>query len=345
MTDAPRDPPHLEDPDDVAARWYGRKRSGEMTTHEEQALDAWLEADPAHRSAFDAVERAWAALGAVRSHPRVIVKSDEAPGRRFRSGPMIGRAMAASVALGALGVTAALAAWLWSTRTALATQTFHTGIGERATVSLPDGSVVTLNTDTLVRTRADHDRRLVYLERGQAFFKVAHDAAHPFVVAAAGRTVTAVGTAFDVRADARRFEVTLVEGKVRVETPTPPAAPGRPLAPRGVETTEMVAGSQLVATDDRRWSVSHTDVVRATAWIHDQLIFEAEPLSEVVEEMNRYSIRKIVIADPKVAATPVSGNFRPGDVEGFARAVEAYNYAHVARESDGEIDLSAPAGG
>jgi transmembrane sensor len=189
---------------------------------------------------------------------------------------------------------------------------------------------------------------MVYLDRGQAFFKVAKDAGHPFIVHAGGRTVTAIGTAFDVRVGPKGFSVTLVEGKVRVTTPVrataPPTAPGAPPSRPAVtvETTEMVAGSQLVATDAQRWSVARTDVVKATGWTRDQLIFEAEPLADVAAEMNRYSVRKIVIADAKVAGTLVSGNFRPGDVEGFARAVEAYRYARISEESGDRIELAAP---
>jgi transmembrane sensor len=329
----------VDDIDDVAARWYSRARSGAMDAGQDAEMQAWLDADPAHQSAYDAIARAWGALDALRAHPRVLAMRDELPRERsrFMARPAVRRALAAC--LGAAVVGAALAgAWTtWRPSDEFADQAFRTGVGEKATITLPDGSVVTLNTGTTLRTRADPGRRLIYLDKGQAYFKVAKDRRHPFIVTAGGRTITAVGTAFDVRVDPKHFSITLVEGKVRVETPVPRAP-----AAKAVETTEMVAGSQLVATDAQKWSVARTDVVKATGWLRDQLVFEAEPLGDVAAEMNRYSVRKIVIADPAVAGTLVSGNFRPGDVEAFARAVEAYDYASISGQGGAEIKLSAP---
>jgi transmembrane sensor len=332
----------MPDEDDIAARWYARTRSGEMTTPERAEMEAWLAGDPAHQAAFDAVAQAWSALDLVRADPRVLAMRETLPPPRRAVSPMTRRAIAASLAAVVVAGAVSGAVRFWPSR-AFADQSFQTGVGQKTTVTLPDRSVVMLNTDTRLRTTRDADRRLVYLDRGQAFFDVAKDPSRPFIVHAGGRTITAVGTAFDVRVGAKGLSVTLVEGKVRVATPVPASrAPGGEPARRGVETTEMVAGSQLVAPDAQRWTVTRTDVVKATGWVRDQLIFQAEPLSDVAAEMNRYSVRKIVIADAGVGRTLVSGNFRPGDVEGFARAVEAYDYARISSNNPDSIELSAP---
>ncbi|MGE5566368.1 MAG: FecR family protein [Parcubacteria group bacterium] len=332
-----------EDLDHTAARWYSRVRSGAMSAQEEAAFEAWLDADPQHRAAYDAIDLAWGALGLVRDHPRVMAMRETLPPEpnRFLARPWVRRAVAACAAAVIAGAGLS-AAWLvWRPSDELANQAFRTGVGQKATINLPDGTEVTLNTGTVLRTRADHDRRLVYLDQGQAFFRVAHDKSHPFIVHAAGRTVTAIGTAFDVRVDHGRFSVTLVEGKVRVEQPVAPAKAPQAAAPvRSVQSTDMVAGSELVAAADQQWTIAPTDIVKATSWVHDQLIFEREPLSQVVDEMNRYSVRKIVIADARVGRTLVSGNFRPGDVESFARALEAYRYARISADTPDGIELS-----
>jgi len=229
----------------------------------------------------------------------------------------------------------------------LATQAFRTDVGQRSTVTLPDGSTVTLNTDTVVRTRADGEQRLVYLEKGQAYFKVAKDRRHPFVVTAAGRTITALGTAFDVRVDRGALKVVLVEGKVRVEalsagpaaTVRTPQGPVAALAPQPGQATEMVAGSQLVAPDDADWRLTRTDVVRETSWTRGQIIFDDEPLGAVVEELNRYSDKKMVVAGDGLAATPISGTFKPGDLHGFAQALEGYRLARVEDETEREVRI------
>ncbi|HEX5775359.1 MAG TPA: FecR domain-containing protein [Caulobacteraceae bacterium] len=339
-----------QDADHVAADWYSRARSGRMTLAQEAELQAWLDADPAHQSAYDAVERAWSALDLIRVHPRVLEMRDALPPEppRLLRRAFFRRAIAASLALALVGAGAATGFKVWPPDGVLDSQTLSTGAGQRTVVTLADGSEVMLNGGTLLRTKSDPDARIIYLDKGQAFFRVAKDRAHPFVVHAGGRKITALGTAFDVRVGPDRFAVTLVEGKVRVETPVAPARPaiGGPAAPQravrpATEATEMVAGSQLVADDTRRWAMARTDVEQATSWTRDQLVFESEPLAKVVAEMNRHSVRKIAITDPAVGEILVSGNFRPGDVDGFARAVQAYEYARISAVREGRIELSA----
>ena len=212
----------------------------------------------------------------------------------------------------------------------MADQSFQTVVGQRATVTLPDGSSVTLNTDTVVRTRADQDRR------------------HPFVVAAGGRTVTALGTAFDIRIDRGARKVVLVEGRVRVESARPPAALPPPqgkaaavVKPPMDRATEMSAGSQLVAPDDADWRLTRTDVERETSWLHGQLVFDDEALGDVVAELNRYSTRKIVIADAELAQRRLSGIYTPGDINGFAHALKATGVGRVGEETDTEVRIVA----
>ncbi|HEX5776928.1 MAG TPA: FecR domain-containing protein, partial [Caulobacteraceae bacterium] len=187
-----------ETPRDAAMGWLLRRDARPLSADEREAFQTWLET-PENREAYAALETLWAATGEVEDHPRFeekrrkILKSVD----RARTSR---RAMAAGLAAAVLGL-GSLGVYSYNAPKPLADQSFQTAVGQRATVTLPDGSSVTLNTDTVVRTRADQDRRLVYLDKGQAFFRVARDRRHPFVVAAGGRTVTALGTAFDVRID------------------------------------------------------------------------------------------------------------------------------------------------
>lgn len=320
----------MSDPSRTAATWFARQRAAALDAGERQAFDAWLAEDVEHRIAYAEAERAWEVARAAFADPGL---SGARPARRG-----VGMALAAGLALSLLGGGGLLAVQQLLGPKPLATQAFQTEVGQRSTVTLPDGSVVTLNTDTVVRTRADGERRLVYLERGQAYFKVAKDRRHPFVVTAAGRTVTALGTAFDVRVDGSGLKVVLVEGKVRVEGP--PAAKSAASAPREVQATEMLAGSQLVAPDNSDWRLTSADTARETSWLSGQLIFDDEPLGKVVAELNRYSDQKMVIEDEALAARPISGAFKPGDVRGFARSLEAYRYAYVASEDAGALHFA-----
>jgi len=342
---APRTTPTAVE--EAAGAWFARRRSGAMTPAEAKALDAWLAEDTRHAAAFETIGRAWGEVEDLRRAPEILALREQARGRRSGlTRAVVSRAAAACLALAVIGTGGygLKASGLIDLRR-FSDQSYATRVGEKTAVTLPDGSVVTLNTDTVLRTRASRDKRLVYLDRGQAFFRVAHDTERPFEVHAAGRTVTAVGTAFDVRVDRGRFEVTLVEGKVRVAAPVRPAAPakpGQPAAPPAVRTTEMLAGDQLVATTDREWSLARTDAVRETSWLIGRLKFEARPLGDVVAEFNRYSPRKVVVDDPSLAARPISGAFRADDQDAFIAALEVAHLARVGSQDDDSVHLTRP---
>jgi transmembrane sensor len=332
-------------PQEAAAAWFGRQRITGLSEADRQAFAAWLEESPEHLEAYEAVERAWSGVEAVRNDPRVMALREDAR----RRNPPWRRLLAPLAMAAALLVVAPGGAWLAYSvglipNHELQTRSYSTALGQRSTVKLPDGSVVTLNTDTVLRTEAAKGRRLIYLDKGQAYFRVAHDPAHPFIVNAAGRTVTAIGTAFDVRVDAGRFQVTLVEGKIRVEAPVPEPAsePQRAddTAPARLQATEMVAGTQLIAGTDTGWKLQEVDAPREVSWTTGQLEFLRRPLSEVVAELNRYSTTRIVIADPKLAAIPITGTFKPGDNTGFAAAVVSYGMATVVEDKDNTIRLT-----
>ena len=333
-------------PRTAAAAWFARRRSGRMTEQEERDLAVWLESDPERRAAYDLAERVWRASEAIRANPAMLAMRERASRRRYwRNWIGAGSAVAAMLAMGAFGV------WTLLDRPSLPIafpapvsqtgpeQTFRTDVGQRAAVTLPDGSVVTLGTNTVLRTRESPRQRLVELERGQAYFRVAHDRSRPFLVRAEGRTVVAVGTAFEVRVEQHRVAVTLVEGRVRVEAPINRAGDGR--SSRFVQTTVMEPGSQLIAQDGKPWAVAEVDVGREVSWLTNKLVFQNAPLSRVVAELNRYSVKRIVIRDPAIETAPVSGSFRTDDIDESVRALAAYGLARVSDENRDVIELSA----
>jgi transmembrane sensor len=333
--------------EEAAGAWFARRRSGAMTPAESRALEAWFAEDPRHMEAFQTIELAWAEVEDFRSAPEILAIRERARGRR--SG--VTRAAVSRMAAAFLGL-AVIATGGYGLKVSgvidlhrFSNQQYATRVGEKTSVTLPDGSVVTLNTDTVLRTRADKGQRLLFLDKGQAYFKVAHDPAHPFVVAAGGRTVTALGTQFDVRVGPREFRVTLVQGKVRVEAPATAvglalAKAGAPITPGPVQATEMTAGSEFAATDNRHWNVTTTDVDKETSWLRGQLIFERERLGDVAEELNRYSTKKIVV-DGDAANIPVTAAFKAGDVDGFVRAVKDYGFVRVVSENNKAVELKS----
>ncbi len=342
-----RRPEELEDdPVEAAAcDWFARRRSGEMTPKDERDLEAWLALDPAHRAALEEVEESWTALEAFRATPEIMARRQRARDRY--AGVPRAWLVRVAAAVAAVAVIGAGVGWEYAGPGLFArnftNQEYRTALGERTNLTLPDGSVVTLNTDSVLRTRAERGKRLVYLDKGQAFFRVAKDKTRPFVVEAAGRTVTAVGTAFDVRVDGG-FEVTLVEGKVRVAAPAPPSAPARPGEPAPapqIQTTELVAGNRFVQPDNSHWVVARADTARETSWVTGRLTFENRRLSEVVAEFERYSPRRIIISDPALGEERVSGTFETGDVDALLRTLRMAKIARVTSD-DGDAVSIAP---
>jgi transmembrane sensor len=323
-------------PQEAAAEWFALKRSGEMTAAQLLEFQLWLEASPEHQAAYEDAEQTWAMTGALREEPELLLMRSQARKAYppFRRPLLAGTAALAAVAVmfGTLSATRTIPAVDIPLVRAKEQQTFRTGVGQRTTVTLSDGSVVTLDTDTVLRTNDAGRERRMYLDRGRAFFRVAHDASRPFIVDAAGRRVTALGTAFEVQVGRGQFEVTLVEGKVRVEQP-------RALL-RPAQSADLKAGYRIEATSAQAWNVAPADVGKETGWVQGRLTFVDDPLSAVVAELNRYSDRKIVLKDPEVGEESVVAVFKPGDMDSFVKMVRNYDLAQVTETAD-TIELTA----
>lgn len=326
-----------------AATWFVRLQRRPEDRELRQEFETWLAADPAHRAEWDAVDGAWNRLGDLKDDPEVMaarhaVMADLANARR--APPMRwAAAIAAAVLTG--GALLGYGAWRQAEPVAgapavvasapHALAVYRTPVGGQQTVTLQDGSTVMLSTDTEVRVTEWGRRRALTVIRGEAFFDVAKNPEKPFVVAAAGRTVTALGTAFDVRVDPGRWSVSLLEGKIRVASP------------RAI--VDMTPGHLLTQAGDHPWTVQSQNVADLASWRDGRLVFENRPLGSIVEEMNRYSTRKVRISDARLAATPLSGRFRTGDMAGFVATLEAYGMAKADYASGSTIELRPPAGG
>ena len=320
-----------------AAWWLNQERSGDMSAHDARAFQVWLAEDPANGRAYRALERQWEQIGALAQDPEIMA-SRERDARAFDR-PSRLRLIGALAACLVLAVTASVtlvSSGLLSdlgVAPAPEAQTFRTSVGQRMTATLPDGSIVTLDTDTVIRLRETPTRRLVDLDRGRAFFRVAKDPSRPFIVAVTGKTVQATGTAFDVRVDPDGVAVTLVEGRVRVEQPP---AVGRPR-----QRADMAAGSRLIARDTKDWTITRVDLRKEMSWLEGRLTFFHDPLSKAVSEINRYSEKKVVFRDGQIPDANIVGVFRAGDVESFAKAVQMNRMARITASTEDRIEMTA----
>ncbi|MGH1557436.1 FecR domain-containing protein [Caulobacter segnis] len=192
---------------------------------------------------------------------------------------------------------------------------------------------VRLNTDTALKVRFDKGVRRVELSRGQAFFEVAHDHAHPFIVVAGDTEVRAIGTRFDVRRDDGGAKVVLTEGKIAVTEHGEHRAAWT-LEPGQALTTGRSKGVP---------SPVRADVAVATGWTEGRVSFRATPLDEAVEEINRYSRDKIILGADVPPGTRVNGDFAIDKPAEFVTAMTTLYGLKVERRLGGDIELRGPA--
>ncbi|WP_380786242.1 FecR family protein [Sphingomonas sp. R86521] len=310
------------DPDAAAAAaaWYARLHADDATPADRAAFGRWLSAEDAHDRAWHELVSATRVLDDARNDPALLAmiaatRGDVRAAPARRRWPM---AAAAAVLLSIGGTTAlVLDKHAAPAATEVAAVRYVTPVGRSRDITLSDGTLMTLDADSAVRVSAPGATRRVAIDRGQAFFQVAHDAAHPFVVSAAGNSVTALGTQFAVRTASDRVVVNLVEGSVRVDTPVL----GR--------TTTLIRGNTLtIGASGLHLTRAGADI--ATGWRKGELTFDATPLGEVVAELNRYSVQRIELTDPRLAKRVFSGVLRTGGGgTALADALSAYGIARV----------------
>jgi len=214
------------------------------------------------------------------------------------------------------------------------TETYSTMVGEFRRVPLKDGSELALNTDTIATVEFSGNHRVVNLERGEALFTVAHDTSRPFDVHSGRIVVRAVGTRFSVHKHGElSADVLVAEGKISINPPS---------------SSTFGAGSYTTVRNGRLTTalLPQNDISERLEWTASRrLAFKGARVSEVVAELNRYSVRKIVIRAPGLAEQNIGGTFQAGDPEGFVSALEQAYPVHARHLSNGSEEIISVEGG
>jgi len=336
-----------------AAAWVARLHGPKRNAGVESGWRRWMDENPAHAAAFELMTDTWEKSARLRRRPLERVASWEFPGLRISfSRALLGTAMVALLAV--IG-----------TVLYLHSDEVVTAVGEQRTLTLEDGTRVSLNTDTRVRVHYDKAARQVELESGEALFEVAKRPDWPFIVTAAHRHIKALGTEFLVRRDERKLMVTLVEGKVTVSpvTVAPTGGSGAhgsaaPVAPptRSASSTKpavaaasqatftLVPGQRLTFASSGAPILDRPPLERITAWKRGQVLLDNTRLSEAVREMNRYSTLRLIVEDVQVGAIPISGTFQAGDSENFAKAIARTYHLQVRNQLPDIVLVGKPPG-
>jgi transmembrane sensor len=340
---------------ELAARWAVRANAGKLRPDEQRELDSWLAADSRHLGAYVRARAQWVDLdrlaalhGPARGQRRSPVDSQEEEpdcdpaGGRAGIGShseitpsILSRRRLLAAAIAGVGVLGAGLSW---TIFGNDRERYSSGIGEVRRIALADGSTLLLNTNSEVTVRLTKQRRDVRLFRGEALFEVTHDESRPFVVQANDTGVRAVGTAFAVRLENARVDVTVTEGVVEVADLGTMSG-----FDQGLPATSR-AGVKRVAAHERAIiaparppdvePVAPAEADRRLAWREGMVSFDGELLQTAVSEINRHNRRQIVVDDPSLASMPVVGVFRATDLDGFAAAAAAALDARATADGD-----------
>jgi len=343
-----------------ACEWFIECRAGDLDGAARAEFDRWLRKSPEHLSAYLEIAAIWNEGPTLDPGNRwdldtLISQACEEPGniialeRRPRSPapaqeperalsndnqetrgllganalePQRGRKHArrrlVSIAASITLVTAGLATYLLASGGVYATT-----VGEQRSLALADGSTVQLNSLSRIRVRYSDHERIVELLQGEALFRVAKDAARPFVVRSDKTRVQAVGTQFDVYRKVDGTVVTVVEGSVALseghgesEGNNPPNQGSGTALPAAIV---LAAGEQITVTPKAARRTPHPNVAGATAWTQRQLVFDSASLSEVAGEFNRYNERKLVIDASALGTLHISGVFSSTDPASLIR--------------------------
>jgi len=209
---------------------------------------------------------------------------------------------------------------------------YFTRIGEQQTVELDDGSVFTLNTGGQIMVDYTGQVRRILLKRGEAFFDVAENPERPFTVDLGLQSVTAMGTQFNIRKHPDGWQVTVIEGVIALHELTEELSQSPPLVSADGEAVVISAPGQhrveegwVVEFDAIRNELTAfrpESMDRYQQWRSGMISFYGEPLYRVVQELNRYSRKRIVIEDTSVLELAVYTAVRVDGVDSALNALE-----------------------
>jgi len=302
---------------DEAAAWFARRNGQDISADDQARFAAWLAADEQHRHEYELLDGLWAAADLIPPARLRRLSDAPRPGSRRRF-VQLAAATVAAMALG-LGWVLLPAADYHGT--------LQTRAGERQDVTLPDGSVVQLNSLTQLVIHYQSDRRAVELQRGEALFSVSHDPSRPFMVTAGPAQVRVTGTRFDVLHEGREVRVAVESGTVQVT---------------GKATEQPVVLSAGTGTRiDNRGQVAPAQAINLNAvmaWREGKLVFDNATLAEVAAQVSRYREQPLHV-DPTLANLRLSSVLRTDDTDSLLSALPHLLPVRVRLRADGSSEI------
>lgn len=302
---------------DRAAQWVIAQEQPEWSDADGATLDAWLAESDMNKAAYWRLEHSWREADRIGAFGRGVVVPAEKGEHRRGLGWLAPAAIAASLTA-VIGLGTSQLSRVADTSEAVISARFTTAIGGHRKLGLPDGSRVELNTASVVRAAIGDNHREVWLDRGEAYFEVAHDKARPFVVHAGSRRVTVLGTKFSIQRAGDKLVVSVLDGRVRVDDID---------GTRAVRSMIITEGDIAVARGPAELITVKSDerVEDSLAWRRGMLSFDQERLGDIAAEFNRYNAKQMIVSDPVAADIRIGGMFPASKPGAFVRLLrDAY---------------------
>ena len=317
-----------------------RYLAGESQPEEASVVEQWLEAHPRDRELVERldveatiepadvdVEAALARVHARMAEPLRSRVLSMPPARRPLWQPLgVVGLLAAAAVVGVVGTRQLRKAPDPGAQATLA-RTYTTGVGQRDSVRLADGTRIVLGPDTRLTVPADYGTASRSVElRGDGYFDVVHDAAKPFTVRVGRAVVEDIGTTFSVESDdAAATSVSVIAGSVRL----------RPAASEATSGVVLAAGDRG-SIDEAGRATAQQHVVRDedVAWTHGRLVFRDAPLSRVANELRRWYGVTLRVNDSALLSTPVSTSFAGEPADRVLNIIGLTLGARVQRQGD-----------
>jgi transmembrane sensor len=328
--------PKTTDVEQEASEWIIRSEAEDFTDELKAELGRWLE-EPRNHVAFLKIKEAWRWAERVSGTRPLDGKVDKdllkdsdllPPEPKKKRGSRwtfrVGIVAALALVIYFLGSTA------WVFLGPPEWDSYSTSVGGYEHVTLADGSVIQLNTNSEIRSRLTPEKREIQLIRGEALVKVAHDVRRPFTVKVGSTAVRAdpsrrVASSFAVRLrEPEGADVSVTDGSVRLGSSYRMIDVVLGRMPASEST--LVAGDTATIRPDgiHLTRVGLEELNRKLSWTAGLLSFQGETLAQVAEEFNRYNRRQLLVVDRTIAMRRIGGAFQATDPDSFISALEKW---------------------
>jgi len=329
-------------PEQQAAEWAAYMHAEDVTAEGRERFSKWYAVSEENRMAYKYIEQSWdiADFAIVSDADLDAELAGFARKKRFsmiKSLPNWGvAALAASIM-----ITIGLGITIVQNMTQPQDQRYATLTGEIKTITLVDGSKITLAGATTLMAHFSKARREAELVNGQAYFDVIHDPSRPFLIHTGAAEVRVLGTEFDIQKTSSDVRISVTEGVVEVaEAPNVDDRGDIVTDKLQLSTTDapvkLQVGEQIhVTTSGARSAITPFKQDSLLAWREGRFEYNKTPLSRVIDEVNRYRSIKVTLADENLADMPVTIAFSVHQTEDLFEGLNLTGLVDVVRTPEG----------